>query len=385
MIFKWNNECKATTDESSAAQKIFSFDELWDELLYEGHKPKAMLIEKEESYRFFTDQIASFYRRLFAKGYSHRQFLTSTFLMTRHFLERRQYEFICYIGPKTAKERNGESPGLKAALMSNDRNSYYSEWKSIDGSNDGTFSNPVATANVFPSYKPDTLNIFFVFGCQNIAMLDSRVHTAAMVLADLTIKTPVEDRKNNLVVLSGWNNSDGANAKVQFPNESLMMKNLILSKINYFLSIYAEPPDKLPEPFATQQIFTEIESRNTEANILGLFNMLKEIYKHNNPTGKHVNLFLISSSSHLLEITEKLNNQLIKGLPENHEDRFSPVSRLGKKLDAKSFDLYLIGTDHPQFIFTAEQEHEVKLLVNHTLYNSFIQSKKYNEFKKRQK
>ncbi|QEC78962.1 YdcF family protein [Mucilaginibacter ginsenosidivorax] len=376
MIFKWQDKPIDSPEKFKEGTKShFSFDELFDYLLYTGQIEKVMAIEREEKYRFFSDQIASLYRKLFSKGYGHKRFLSDTFLMVRNYLQQEQFEFLCFLSPVISNPETDADQEKTKDTQENKTNHLYSKNWQIDPTGIvGDFSDPLSVNDVFKGYNDDSMDIFFVFGCQNIAMLDNRVHTAAVVLADLLMNGTEEKFANNVVILSGWNNSASPKGKVQFANESLMMKNLLLSKVNYFLDVYSKPKKNLPETFATEQIITEIESRNTAANITGLFNIVEnDVFPHLSPEGRHINLYLISSSPHLLEITEKLRDYLEK-LPGYEKNSGDSIRTLTKKLRCATADLYLIGTDHPQIIFTAEQEHEVKLLINNTLFRNFKSS-----------
>jgi hypothetical protein len=164
-----------------------------------------------------------------------------------------------------------------------------------------------------------------------------------------------------------------------------MMKNLLINKIRYFIEKYGR--EKIDEQSYIDGILTEIQSGDTKANIKGLFNILNQEILVNGvkingkdiENVKHINLHIISSSFHLLEICDKLID-FLNGRPKpgpwEKPDK-SPLSLaetskiLIKKLQGRSCDLYLIGTENPKHVFTSEQLHEIKLLFNAIFYKSF--------------
>jgi hypothetical protein len=390
MIFKWRPDATVKPYELPDEIKIqFKLGDVFNSLVYPEYKEKIKSIEAEEGGRFFPDQVASLYRRLFIKGFGHRKFLRNALYMVEYFLAEENFELRFYLSNENVLNEKGDD----SQETRHRKHSYYNKNEFEGKGSWQEVQNRKVTSDVIDTFTDKSLEVFFVFGCQNATMLDNRMHIASTVISDILLENP-EAVSRCRVILSGWNNSGSTlKGKVQFANESQMMVHLLNNKIRYFMKLYGpkeeinedpnEPEKDITESLIATSVFTEIESGNTKANIKGLFKKLKnEILKNNDEEVKNadqINLYLISSSSHLLEIYDKfyeyLNGQAPpspwKGDKKDKGMIKKSKENLIQEIGPKPCTLYLIGAENPMHPFTNEQEHEVKLLINNVIYKSF--------------
>lgn len=348
MIFKQlkeNNVNHFKLDNQTEIAEEFSF-EVINPLLYDGHNEiLKQRIQKEIDLQIFPDLIASLLQNLYKRGFvkvkAFRNALASIPLILTN--DKFRCDFLGLI--QKGEEENKPETDInfyKSFITDTHRGYVYSEQKDnlISLFDKEDFS--------------ESLNIFFVAGCQSIEMLDPRVRKTAIVLSEL-IKLDIINDENIKIVLSGWNNAkESKYQKVKFSNESAIMTNLLLHKIEHYLS------QSNGKSFSYKNIIPEMNSVNTSDNIKGLLEITKKIIADSRTKFKKCNFFLVSSSFHLLQIQPGIKSQI-----DDTE------SILNKALANYDYDFFYLGAENPLYFFKPSDDAYMKLLFNWTIHRNF--------------
>lgn len=352
MIFKQLKDGTSKVFHLDNQDKIaneFSF-EVVDKLLYKDHDNIFLdRIEKEIDRGIFPDLIAAllqnFYKRGFVRAVAFRNALASTALILTS--DKFKCEFLGLI--KKGEEENNPNVGVEFH-----KSFKYTplpdiaSWKYEYTDRVNSLLDIINKDDIKQSF-----NIFFVAGCQSIEMLDSRVRKAAITISELT-KEDILNDKNIKVILSGWNNAkEGKYQKVRFSNESAIMTNLLLHKLEHYL----KPSIKI---FSYKSVIPEMESADTTQNIKGLLKIVTEIKTQPEYSNYKFNFFIVSSTFHLLQIQPQIHNQI-----KNDQ------SELNKLIADKNYDFFYIGSENPLHFFKTSDDGYMKLLFHWTILRNF--------------
>lgn len=350
MIFKQlkdgkTNPFKLDNQEAIASELSFKVVE---QLLYTDHdKIFKDRIQKEIDTVIFPDLIASLMQNLYKRGFvikkAARDALASIPLTLTN--EKNKCDFLGLI-------RKGEEE--------NQPNSDITFFKSFVHDIQKGYDYPISEKadNVISLFNPndftDSYNIFFVAGCQTIEMLDPRVRKAAIIISEL-IKSDILNDSNVKIILSGWNNAkEGKYQKVRFSNESAIMTNLLLHKLENYLS------GSEGKTFSHLNIIPEMDSADTKQNIEGLLKVAKKIIDSSAATFKKYNFFVVSSSFHLLQIQGGIKSQID-----------SKDSELNKLLSKSNYDFFYLGSENPLYFFKPSDDGYMKLLFTWAIHKNF--------------
>lgn len=352
MIFKQLKDGASKEFRLDNQDKIadeFSFGVV-NKLLYHGHDDIFLdRIEQEIDSGIFPDLIAALLQNLYKRGFvravAFRDALASAALILTS--DKLKCEFLGLI--KKGQEENDPDVGVK----------FYKSFKYIAPPETEKwkyeYTEPVDSLLDIISREDfsNSFNIFFVAGCQSIEMLDSRVRKAAITISELT-KTKILNDQNVRVILSGWNNAkESKYQKVRFSNESAIMTNLFLHKLEHYL-------DDQSEKFSYKNIIPEMESSDTTQNIQGLLKIVTEIKANSEYSNYKFNFFIVSSTFHLLQIQPQINKQI--------EEEQSELNIL---IGEKNYDFFYIGSENPLHFFKTSDDGYMKLLFHWTILRNF--------------
>jgi hypothetical protein len=348
MIFKQlkNNEITRpfvlNNQETIYGQLSF---EIIEKLLYKEHNTIFKdRLQKDIDKMIFPDLIASLLQNLYKRGFVKRTAFRDALASIPLFL--------------TNKDNNCEFLGLVRKGEEENINTKLDFFKSFVSSDNGyEYTESVEKINSLFNIEDfkDSCNIFFVAGCQSIEMLDPRVRKTAIVISEL-IKSDIINGENIKVVLSGWNNAkEGKYQKVKFSNESAIMTNLLLHKLEHYLC------EEVEKSFSYKNIIPEMDSSDTNQNIIGLIKVAKEIIESNVDRFEKINFFVVSSSFHLLQIQDGIKKQMYK----TDSDLNSLFT------DKIKYDFFYLGAENPLYFFKPSDDAYMKLLFSWTIFKNF--------------
>ena len=345
MIFKLTNEEVKIDPQYEITALSFSFGEI-SQLLYLPNEDENEYLNLQEKIdkRIFPDLIASVYRKMYENSLAKRGTFKRALLACSYILQKEMnYAFLGFI--------RGDQEEVAQEKMTPD---FVKDWNfetdyyNLVNNNDKNRSLDPIDIIFSRSNFEDGHNLFFIAGCQSFEMVDMRIKKAATVIAQL-IKTDVIQLPSVDIYLSGWNNS---RAKVQFANESLVMRNLLILK-------FIDQLGPLPDDFIRQQIDTDIFSKNSIENIAELIKKIKRITPTlKNQQVKRLNLFLTSSTFHLLQLAEAF----AKRKHEVNDLLFESGIEL---------DVYLVGSENPDHFFKIFDSSYIKYLMTEVIHRSF--------------
>jgi hypothetical protein len=348
MIFKQLKDGETRPFQLDNQEEIaneFSFS-IIDKLLYQDHESILKeRIQKEIDLLIFPDLIASLLQNLYKRGFvrvkAFRNALASIPLILTS--DNSRCDFLGLVQKGEEENKPNTNINFYKSFVSDPVKGYvYSE------QTDNLLS--IFDANDFT----DSINIFFVAGCQSIEMLDPRVRKTAIVLSEL-MKLNTIYESNIKIILSGWNNAkESKHQKVKFSNESAIMTNLLLHKIEHYLSLLEG------KNFSYKNIIPEMNSADTKQNLAGLLAVTKQIINESKEKFKKYNFFIASSSFHLLQIQNGIKSQI---------DR--PDSELNTLLKDYKYDFFYLGAENPLYFFKPSDDAYMKLLFNWTIHKNF--------------
>lgn len=343
MIFLYKKSKKSISDYQKAAE-AFSFQDM-EELVYRENISgfENLQAKFNDNKRIYPDLISAIYRKLYENGLTKQKRLTDAILACSYFLQNKGFKFLGFIRrDDDLKKINGDVD-------------YVTKWDFDSGNfklkgSAGKSKQHLSDIFDIKLFK-DSFNLFFVAGSQSIEMLDSRIKKCATVISSL-VKEQFIAAVDTRVILSGLNNAKVEHSKVQFSNESLVMKNLLIHKLVHY-------SDAINENFLVDNVESEIKSRDTIENIEELFKKLDEVTSLAEVAPKkQMNLFIVSSSFHLIQ----LSVQLLKKEQSLREE----LKSKGKKLN-----LFLVGSENPLHSFKIYDKHYIKLLIHEVVYRNF--------------
>ena len=346
MIFKRTIQPFEINPKYQDASDSFSFSVI-NELVYKDNKKSFENLQAKfrDGNRLYPDLIAAMYRKMYESGLTKRRTLSEALLASSHFLQSKNFKFQGFIRKDDEIEK--DSNDIDYFTEWDFENDFYKVKSGSRAKSDELLSDIFDNSDFKNSY-----NVFFVAGCQSIEMLDLRIKKASILIASLTKENFIntEDAK---IILSGWNNAKVANSKVQFANESLAMRNLLIHKLAHYL----ERP--IDDKFINLQIESEINSRDTRENIEELIKKLEKIIQtagENNNT--QLNLFIISSTFHLLQLSDHIRTQETSLVQKLQEKAITP-------------NLFLVGAENPNHFFRIYDKGYIKLLINEVIHRNF--------------
>ncbi len=318
MIFKFlkTEEVKSNLDSTSRLNL-----KNINNLVNDNNRKLLVKLQKEDKY-FYSDIFAAMSRKLFERSYFNPENFSTALEDCKFHLVQAGCAFLG--GFERNRDKNITEfhnydfvPNSKINLVQKDRSEIF-----------GTIKNE------------QDINIFFVAGAQTAEWMDARIKKASILIAELLDEGKIQNG-NTKIILSGRNNASSPDSKVEFPNESLTMKNLMAYKLSYYLFIDKKiTHEKFKE--LIDNIELETNSTNTIQNVNNVFGIIKNKY-----SGKSINLFVISSTAHLLQVADAL-----------------------KQEEFDNIDVYLVGAENVHHEFKLSNSAYVKYLINEAVYRN---------------
>lgn len=332
MIFKQekNADFKFTFPNSDYLESIYSFNEL-KQLFFKGEKIHPFIdLHEWIDKAFFSDLIASILQNYFKNNFIQDFSIKSAIALCSSVLtdQGRSCKFLGLI----AKNKD---EGIRPFQ----NKGYYKSF--TQSSNGESFEYTGKVDEVYELFEKrdfqKAYNYFFIPGCQSIEMLDPRIRKGAILMTELEKTGQISN--NFKFILSGFNNAKKSEQKVKFRNESLLMVNLLIHKLSYYRKINSRFDF---DDF--DSIITEQNSSDSNENILEFFKII-ENSKHGSGYDQ-VNLFIISSTFHLLQLQKKI---------------FARITEIEEKI-GKHINVFYVGSENPQTILKCSDHRYVKLL-----------------------
>jgi hypothetical protein len=347
MIFKRTINPVIIEPGYQKAAQNFTFGVINDLVYTENLDSFKNLQEKfRDGNRLYPDLIAALYRKMYEYGLTQRPIIINSLLACSHYLQNKNFKFLGFIRKDDEVDKNTNIVD------------FFSEWdfeanyyKLKLESTEKESKEPLSVIFEESDFQ-NSYNVFFVAGSQSVEMLDLRIKKAAILISCLVNANYIES-EHAKIILSGWNNAKVGNSKVQFANESLTMRNLLIHKLAHYIE------SNLDEKFINEKIESEINSRDTSENIEELIKKLDNAIKTAKENGrKNLNLFIVSSTFHLLQLSDhilKKESALLESFKQN---------------DLKP-NLYLVGTENPNHFFKIYDKGYIKLLINEVIHRNF--------------
>lgn len=346
MIFKRTATAPVHDPKYKEVADIYSFSVL-NELIYPESIPALRNLQSKfnDGNRLYPDLIAALFRKMYESGLSERRTIRNAILACSYHLQNKGFQFLGFIRKDDELDRIGNEVDFVKS-WDFDENKY----KIKEGTSDKS-SEPLNTIFSETDFS-SSYNVFFVAGTQSFEMLDLRIKRAATLISSLK-KHDFITSNNTKIILSGWNNAKISNSKVQFANESLAMRNLLIHKLLHYLE------EDLTDDFIISKIEAEINSRDTRENIEELIKKLELLAGEVKEGGKqNLNLFIVSSTFHLLQLSDH-----IQGKEENMQTMFSKYNI--------NHNLFLVGSENPNHFFKIFDASYIKLLINEVIHRNF--------------
>lgn len=344
MIFKRSMQEAKLHSGYKDTTEIYSFSILNDLIYYESSSSFENLQNKIDN-RLYPDLIASLYRKMYENGLTKRKTITDALIACSYFLQTGGFSFLGFIRKDDEMDRKGNKLDFVSS-WDFDNNTYKIHKGTMDESEESIKS-------IFSSQDfSNSYNVFFVAGSQSFEMLDLRINRAAALISSLSNNLLISN-DNTKVILSGWNNAKVANSKVQFSNESLAMRNLLIHKLIRYLET------ELTDEFIVSKIESDINSRDTKENIEELQKKLETFYEEAILQNKtQFNLFIVSSTFHLLQLSDHIK---------------SKEAEMHRRLSSAQIkpNLFLVGSENPNHFFRIYDSHYIKLLMNEIIHRNF--------------
>lgn len=327
MIFHYDKSCETPFDaDYEQSSDLFKFAGVKD-LIYKNNKPTNVMLQTEDKY-FFSDIIASMYKKLYEHGLTNHDTTISALLSCSFHLQCSGYKFLGFIKKDDEIDSSDD-----------DEIACFKEW---DFKTDSVKSNSeVSISDFFRGYKFDTEtnNVFFVAGTQFFETLALRIKRASLLIA-LLYNDNLITNHNTKIILSGRNNAFSRDSKVNYSNESITMSNLI----SYRLKHYTD--SKIADDFLKENIYLEMNSRNSIENINEMYKLINTFKSNRTQT----NLFIVSSSPHLLQLNEALKTTGI--------------------IEDEKVNLFLVGSENPSHKFEIYNSSYIKYLMNEIIFRN---------------
>jgi len=346
MIFKQTPEEIIPSKDYADAAELFAFSDI-KKLMYPETEKDFLNLQNKIDDRIYPDLIASIYRKMYENGMTRRPCLSNALLACSYHLQNKRFQFLGFM-------RKDEEIMKKETDID-----YVTAWdfakkeyavKGTDPSTGLSLENidDIFNRNDFKNCHP----VFFIAGCQSFEMLDLRIKKAANLISQLIQHNFIEI-KDVEVILSGWNNAKIPSSKVQFANESLAMRNLLIHKLKF------ENDAALTDDFINKQIDSDINSKDTNENIEELLKKMEFQYKKALfDNKKQLNLFIISSTFHLIQLADHIRSR--------EQNLYDKMNEQMLKLN-----LYLVGSENPDHFFKIFDGHYIKLLTNEVIHRGF--------------
>lgn len=349
MIFKRTTAAIQPDENYKVTADTFSFSVLND-LIYTENIPAIENLQSKfnDGNRLYPDLIAATYRKMFESGLTQQRTIIDAILASSYHLQTKGFQFLGFIRKDDELYRKGNKLDFVSSWDFKTKN-----YKIVNGDNDES-NEPLHSIFSDDDFQ-NSYNVFFVAGSQSFEMLDLRIKRAATLISSLT-EANLISTDNSKIILSGWNNAKVSNSKVQFSNESLAMRNLLIHKLLHHLG---KLNIELTDDFITSKIEAEINSRDTRENIEELLKKLEALMAEVVTQGKNqFNLFIVSSTFHLLQLSDHIKTKEI--------EIQSKLGSLGVKPN-----LFLIGSENPNHFFRIYDAHYIKLLMNEVIHRNF--------------
>lgn len=316
-------------------KKAFNLDPVFDDLMDPIHRERLLKIDKSVDKQFCADLAASIFKNIYQKDIK--------------VSARNYHAHMLYHGHLTGildiNKTKGHLEFLGLLLRDEeytqrdvDRNQYYKKVK-IDNSlvlkrgdqySDGVtindqgkvvpcdyskkikdkeedqktllLSHPVR--HVFEGkIKADTpKNVFILVGSQTLGMLYSRIRKSALIISDLLTSELIKP-ESLFVVFSGLNNAQHSEMKVNYSNESQVMRAKFILRLKKYLG---RKTDVLKKIILEERLILETGSKNTKENIE---ESLKKILMSETDS---YNLYVISNTFHLPQIYKEISTAFEK-------------------------------------------------------------------------
>lgn len=353
MIFKKTSTSFDIDENYKKKASAFTFEILEGEtdqgggLIYPENLPIFQNIQGKfnDKNRLYPDLIAAIYRKMYERGLARRGTIVKAILASSYHLQRKGFRFLGFIRKDDEVSRNSKHVDF-VKEWDFEKSEYKIEGGARENSRDGLF-------DIFSeSDFNNSYNVFFVAGSQSFEMLDLRIKKAATLITELKKESLLSDDSVK-IVLSGWNNAKATNSKVQFANESLAMRNLLIHKLSHYL-------DKdLSSEYIEFRIESEVNSRDTSENIRGLIAKLSGFANEaQEQKRKCINLFIVSSTFHLLQLSDYI------------EKRELEIDKITREFGMEQ-NIFLVGSENPDHFFKFYDAAYIKLLMNEVIYRDF--------------
>lgn len=314
-------------DKYIKVSEIFELNDI-KELVYHNNLTICKEIISSDRY-FFSDIAAALFRKMFERNLTNPKTTIDALLSCSYHIQKSGYSFLGFI-------KKDDEIGCE----DNDEIAFFKRW---DFTNNDYADRKCNANEVFDkkTLTNNCINVFFVAGTQNFETLNLRIKRASILISKL-LNEELLDPDKTKIILSGRNNAFAEDIKVNYSNESITMKNLI----TYRLSCYTG--NKIKDDFFQKNVHLEMNSRNSIENIIEMIDLIKTFAKQN----QHPNLFIISSTAHLLQLNEQVKKHVIQNNPELVDN------------------IFLVGSENPKHNFGVFYSDYIKYLINEIVYRN---------------
>lgn len=304
---------------------------------------KESLLHNTEKYEntdnvFFSDMLAAAFQSLYETDYLATGVIEDGLLSCLELM--------------TGKPRNCEYLGM---IVRNE-GEHVGDMLNMDRSGvtfykDHNYQSRVETvADILPAdyFKNQALTIFFVAGSQDLRIQEQRVKKASVLISAM-LESGLTSIDSIKIILSGRNNASSSEQKVVFSNESLSMRSLLLHKLE----------DRLNErdmEVLVELVHTEMNSKDTNENIKELVKYLSELQSDILPSFQSCNVFIISSTFHLLQIQDRFRKIIAGEISGPVEKKLQDIRK------EKPFNIFYMGVENIRHRFTTADAPYMKFM-----------------------